>query len=174
MVGSKHGIRNADILLVILGTFVFPMLNSFDGLVTAILKMLGFPIVSWSIFSVSFNGLIIFGLLYLLSWIYKNWSNDSEKLVKVLTLRKFRNYGLILLLVIIVDRTILFFVLKNLPDEGGQMESNNSFDIMRQITYLSLADTIMSALREVLLFVIFFVIVFKNKGLGTHYHQHKL
>jgi hypothetical protein len=128
-----------------------------------VLKILGLSIVSRAIFSVSFEGLIIVGLLYVLFWIFRNASNDRENSFVNLTSRDFKIYGFILLLIIVVGRTISFFDLKNLSNEVEQMESGYSFDLMNQITYLGFAGTIMSSFREIILFVIFFVIVFENK-----------
>lgn len=163
IVEPKKGVRNANILWIILGIFLFPTLDSLAGLMAGVLKILGLSIVSRAIFSVSFEGLIIVGLLYVLFWIIRHGSNDRENSFGDLTSRDFKIYGFILLLIIVAGRTVSFFDLKNLPDEVEQMESGYSLDLINQITYLGFASTIMSSFRQIILFVIFFVIVFKNK-----------
>lgn len=163
LVDSKQGIKNSKLLWLMIGIFLIPTLNAFESLIGGLLKILGVTIIPRLIFSVSLDGLIVLILLSLLIWIIKKWSIENKEAAQVITLKNFRTYGLVCLLIIIVGRTTSYFVLTNLNKEIDLLDNAQRHEIRDDAVYLELADAILIQTREVVIFIIYFVIVFKNK-----------
>lgn len=163
LVDSKDGIKNSKLLWLITGIFSIPTLNAFKNLIGGLLKMLGVTIIPRATVLVSTDGLIVLTLLGLLIWILKKWSIENKEAAQLITLKNFRIYGLVCLLIIIAGRTTGYFVLTNLNEEIDLLDNAQRYEIRNNAVYLGLADAILIQTTEIILLIIFFVIVFKNK-----------
>jgi hypothetical protein len=161
IIDSRPEIRNSKVLYLILGVLLIPVLNSVDSLAGGLFKMLGLSVISRFALSLAFQSAIILGLLGILVWIITNW--HVEKPPKTaLTLKRFRTYGILFLIILVAGKIVSFFVLVNFSIELELLETSQRSDILRDSAYLHAASTILSTVREIVLFAMYFVIVFKN------------
>lgn len=163
LVDSNQDIKNSKLLWLITGIFLIPTLNAFKNLIGGSLKMLGVTIIPRATVLVSTDGLTVLTLLGLLIWILKKWSIKNKEATKLVTLKNFRTYGLVCLLIIIAGRTTGYFASTDLNKEIKLLDNAQRYEIRNNAVYLELADAILIQTREIILLIIFFVIVFKNK-----------
>lgn len=163
LVDSKQDVKNSKLLWLITGIFLIPTLNALKNLIGGSLKMLGVTIIPRATVLVSTDGLTVLTLLGLLIWILKRWSIKNKEATQLITLKNFRIYGLVCLLIIIAGRTTGYFASTNLNKEIDLLDNAQRYEIRDNAVYLELADAILIQTREIILLIIFFVIVFKNK-----------
>lgn len=163
LIDSKHDIKNSKLIWLITGIFLIPTLNAFKNLIGGSLKMLGVTIIPRATVLVSTDGLTALTLLGLLIWMLKKWGTKNKEATKLVTLKNFRIYGLICLLVIIAGRATDYFASTDLNKEINLLDNAQRYEIRNNAVYLELVDAILIQTREIILLIIFFVIVFKNK-----------
>ncbi len=173
IVDSRQEIKNSKLLWLILGILLIPVFNSVDSLVGGLFKIVGFSIMARVMLSTILQAFITLGLLAILFWIIRKWNIESPPWT-VLTLKTFKTYGFIFLIIIVTGRVISFFVLKNIDNEIELIEESERYDVLRDSTYWHLASAIFSVVREILIFSIYFVVVLKNKSTSLHYRQQRI
>lgn len=168
---SKQITNNFNVLWLILGVFLFDAIGSIESLIIGFIKILGGSTSNAVIYALIFSALIILGLLYFLIWIYKNWTAEKGKSFLVLSLKEIKIFGLIVLLMIVVGRSISIFNFKTIPDELSVMEGNEIINVQYDLAILLAINTAISFFKELILFLIFFVIIFKTRNLMSHNQQ---
>jgi hypothetical protein len=157
---SREETINVKLLWLILGIFLIPALNSFEGLVGGVLELIGLPILSKLFLSVGFNSLILISLLVALFWIIRDRSPDMS--VRSLTLNGFRILGVIFLATIIAGRIVNFLVLKNQSHQVDLMDDDQKYAYLHDSAKWYAVQAFLSTLGEIVLFIIYFVLLIRT------------
>ena len=159
----KDELKNSRLLLIILGTLLVPVINSFDSLLAGLYKVFGLTIKNLLILSISFHGLIMIGLVSLLYWIISS-SNEKNRQVKItLSLTTLKNWGLISFLILVAGAAVNIYF-RGHGDETSDISKINTGSLtIFDLAYLTMTQTGLMIVRNILLFTIFFVIVFRKE-----------
>jgi hypothetical protein len=157
----KDEFKNSKILLVILGTLLIPVTHSVDSLLTGLYKIFGLSLKSVLILSISFHGLIIACLLTLLYWTISKQISGQRKIF--LSLRTLKSWGIISF-VILLSGAALSVYMKLYYDKTPDISQFDKEGLtIHDLAYLTTTQSGLMTLRNLLLFIIYFVIVFKRK-----------
>lgn len=162
IIGIKNEFKNSKVLLVVLGTFLIPVLNSIDSLLSGLFKILGLSIKHLLIASISLHGLIIVSLMVGLYWIISSPRKSNKQAKIILSLRALKIWGLTSIILLIASAAFnIYFKLHGdkTPDVSQINDSFTPFDLAN----LTMTQTGLSTLRNILLLLIYFIIVFSRK-----------
>jgi hypothetical protein len=158
----KDEFKNSKILLVILGTLLIPVIHSVDSLLTGLYNIFGLSIKSLLILSISFHGLIIVCLVSSLYWIFSNQKTEQAKIS--VSLETLKNWGIISFSILVAGAAVSVYT-KMYSDKTPDISQIDSEGLtIENLAYLSMTQTGLMTLRNVLLFIIYFVIVFRRKS----------
>lgn len=160
-----------NVLWLLIGVFLFPAIRSIESLIIGFLKLLGVSNVSAVICAIIFYGLVSLGLLYILIWVVKNWTTEKGRSFLALSLKSIKKLGLIVLLMAVVGRVMSFFNLETVSGELDLMDADRIIDMQYSMNILFIINSIISLFRDLLLFLIFIVIIFKTGNRMRHNHQ---
>ncbi len=163
LIDSKDGIKNSKLVWLIAGILLMPLLNGIETLLGGVLKLLGVSVIPRLFISFSLQVIIVLSLLSLLVWIVKNWNSQKSSTSKLITLNNFRLYGFICLVVISAGRVTSYFVLTNLNKELELLDKSQRHDIMANLLNLQIASFAFTHTKEIIIFMIYFIIIYKNK-----------
>lgn len=163
IVDIKDTFKNSKILLIVLGTLLIPVINSFDSLLTGLYKIFGLSIKNLLIASISFHGLISICLIAVLYWIISSPGQSDGQVKIIFSLRALKIWGLTSFIIIISSAAInIYFKLHGDKAPDVSQINTDSFTIF-DLAYLTMTQTGLLTLRNILLFTIYFVIVFRRK-----------
>lgn len=152
---------NPGILWFLLGVFLIPTINGIEGLLNGLLKFSGLSITHRLIALIIYDSVLLFGLFVAIVLIFKNGIIKYSILFDF-SLRKFRVYGLVCFLIIIAGRVTNYFILTDIAEEMKLLESDMMYDLLHESSYYYLTSVITTAVRETLLFIMFFVATIKK------------
>ncbi len=162
IVDIKDELKNSKILLVILGTLLTPVTHSVDILLTGLFKIFGLSLKSVLILSISFHGLIIACLLTLLYWTISKQRSGQTKIL--LSLRTLKTWGIILFAILLSGATLSVYMKLYYDKTPDISQFEKEGLTIHDLASLSMAQTGLMTLRNILLFIIYFVIVFRRKS----------
>jgi hypothetical protein len=162
IVDFKHEFKNSKILLIVLGTLLIPVINSVDSLLAGLYEISGLSIKSGLILSTSFHGLIIVFLLCTVYWTISFRNQRSGQPKVFLSRRTLVNWGAISFLILIAGVAINVYIKKYYDEAPDLSQIDTGGLTITAIAYLTMTQTGLMILRNVLLFTIYFVIVFKR------------
>jgi hypothetical protein len=152
---------NSGILWLLLGVFLIPTINGIGGLLNGLLKLTGLSITHRLITLIIYESVILLGLFVVIVLILRNGSTKYSKYFD-LSFKRIKAYGLVCLITIIAGRVTSYFVLTDVTEEMKLLESEKMYDLLRESSYYHLTSVIMTATREVFLFIAFFAAVIKK------------
>ncbi len=154
--------KNSKVLLVVLGTLLIPVIHSVDSLLVGLYKIFGLSIKSFSILSISFHGLIIVCLAVALYWTFSNQNPGQAKIS--LSSRTLKKWGIISFSILVAGAAVSVYT-KVYSDKTPDISQIDSEGLtINDLAYLSITQTGLMTLRNILLFIIYFVIVFRRKS----------
>lgn len=164
IVDIKNEFKNSKILLIVLGTLLIPVINSVDSLLAGLYKISGLSIKSVLMLSTSFHGLIIVLLLCTLYWTISFRNQKSGQSTFFISRRTLVNWGVISFLILIAGGAINVYIKKYYDEQAPDLSQIDTGGLtITDIAYLTMTQTGLMILRNVLLFVIYFAIVFQRK-----------
>jgi hypothetical protein len=158
----KDEFKNSKVLLVVLGTLLIPVIHSVDSLLVGLYKIFGLSFKSVSILSISFHGLIIVCLVIALYWTFSNQNSGQSKIS--LSHRTLKNWGIITFSILVAGAAVRVYteIYSDKTPDISQIDSEGL--TIHELAYISMTETGLMTLRHILLFIIYFVIVFRRKS----------
>lgn len=162
LIDSKE-FRNSKLLFIVLGALLVPVVNSIDSLLAGLSKISGLSLKNLLILSISFHGLIITSLISVFYWVNSSNKHKDGEVKVLLSLKTLKIGGLISFFIFVAAAAVnLYF--KVITDEVTEISQINIGNLtMSDLAYLSTAQTGLIILRNILLFTIYFLIVFRRR-----------
>ena len=161
LVDIKDEFKNSKILLVVLGALLIPVTHSVDSLLAGLYKIFGLSIKSVLLLSISFHGLIIVCLLCLLYWTISNQKSEQAKIF--LSLRTLKWWGMISFLIVITGAALSVYMKLYYDKTPDISQFDKEGLTIHDLAHLSTTQSGLLTLRNVILFIIYFVIVFRRR-----------
>lgn len=154
----RENVKNSRLLLIILVALLIPVINSVESLLVSLCIVLGLPLKSLFIFSISLQGLSILGLIVLIVAVKAKRYQPRI----LLSLQMFRFVGLALLSIMVVAIILNYYIKVNFPRTLDLDQINTTNIDAFDLGYLYFTQSGLVMLRNVILFIAYFAIVFEK------------
>lgn len=153
-----ENVKNSRLLLIIIVALLIPVINSVESLLVSLCIVLRLPLKSLFIFSISLQGLLILGLIVLIVAVKAKRYQPGI----LLSLQTFRFVGLALLSIMVVAIILNYYIKVNFPRTLDLDQINTTNIDAFDLGYLYFTQSGLVILRNVILFIAYFAIVFEK------------
>ena len=161
IVHIKDEFKNSGILLVILGALLILVTHSVDSLLAGLHKIFGLSIKSVLILSIYFHGVVLACLLCLLYWTISKRKSEQAKIF--LSLRTLKSWGITLFLILLSGAALSIYMKLYYDKTLDISQFDREGLTIHDLANLATTQSGLITLRNVLLFIIYFAIVFRRK-----------
>jgi hypothetical protein len=153
-------VKNSKLLFLLLGMLIIPVINAVDSLLTDIFRVTfsTLPLKSLLTVSITFHGLILLSLTYILIMIIRQTTVDGPRVL--VSKKTFQTVGISFIIIIVLSRVIHLLVK---PEHGDTIDlSKVYYADTTDLAYLYLIQGGLIFLRNVIVFVTFFLAIYKQ------------
>jgi hypothetical protein len=159
LIEKKDQITNSNLFLIVAGTIIFSAINNLGSLIIGLVVFIFQPSgVAMFVVNFSWEIIVFLGLIVLLWRIIQ-----SRKILISLSKSNIKFIGIVLLLLFIVGKATGYFFSTDMKNQLNSLPDTDKYQLLRFTQYIQLSFIGIKFLREVLTFIMLFVIIYQNR-----------
>ncbi len=157
---TKPGIKNINLMLVVVGILTLPAINGAESLILGLLQL----VIDYSLGTRLYVAFIFEALCCcaFAAVIFLILKKERHRPFIELSTTKLKTMTVIFLILIVAGRTLSYFFLSEVGEKFKALEYSDQEELLLNKAYLQIAVVGISVIRDIILFVIMFLIVRQN------------